>query len=129
MNNSATMDEFKSTANQAADKAKTTASNVSDEVKTTSSVIGNEVKNFIADLEDLVSSKTSGALDVGKIKSDISSRIATYKSQAKAASEQAITQVKHQAEGVNTYVHDEPWKAIGVGFAVGLLLGVVISRR
>lgn len=129
MSNSATLDEFKSTANQAADKAKTTAGNVADEVKSTGSVIGNEVKNFIADLEEMVSSKTSGALDVGKIKNDISNRISAYKSQAKAAGEQAITQVKHQAESVNTYVHEDPWKAIGVGFAVGLLLGVVISRR
>ena len=129
MNTSATMDEFKSTANQAADKAKATASNVTGEVKSASTVIGNEVKNFITDLEEMVSSKTSGALDVGKIKSDISNRIASYKSQAKAAGEQAITQVKHQAEGVNSYVHEDPWKAIGIGFAMGLLLGVVISRR
>ncbi|MES2885337.1 MAG: hypothetical protein V4709_11060 [Pseudomonadota bacterium] len=129
MNNSATMDEFKNTTNQATDQARATAGKVADEVKASGSVIGNEVKNFIADLEEMVGSKTIGGLDVSKIKSDITSRIATYKSQAKAASEQAITQVKHQAEGVNTYVHDEPWKAIGVGFAVGLLLGVVISRR
>ena len=129
MNTSATMDEFKSTANQAADKAKATASSVAGEVKSTSSVIGNEVKNFIADLEEMVTSKTSGALDVGQIKSDITSRIADYKAQARAAGEQAVTQVKQKAEGVNTYVHEDPWKAIGVSFAVGLLLGVVVARR
>jgi len=129
MNASATIDELKSTANQAADKAKSTASQVAGEVKSSGSVIGNEVKNFIADLEEMVTSNTSGALDVGKIKSDITSRIADYKAQARAASEQAMTQVKQKADGVNSYVHDDPWKAIGVGFAVGLLLGVVIARR
>ncbi len=129
MNTSATMDDYKTTASHAADKAKTTAENVAAEVKASSSVIGSEVKNFIADLEEMVSSKTHGALDVSKIKGDISSRIADYKAQAKAAGDQVVTQARHQAEGVNTYVHDEPWKAIGVGFAVGLLLGVVISRR
>lgn len=129
MNTSTTMDDLKSTVRQDTDYAKATVKNVADEAKSTGSMIGNEVKNFIADLEDMVSAKTSGAIDVSKIKADITSRIADYKSQAKAAGGQAVAQVKHQAEGVNTYVHDEPWKAIGVGFAVGLLLGVVISRR
>ncbi|MES2683706.1 MAG: hypothetical protein V4650_09335 [Pseudomonadota bacterium] len=118
MNTSATMDEFKNTA-----------SSVAGEAKSTSSAIGNEVKNFIADLEEMVTSKSSGALDIGQIKSDISSRIADYKVQARAAGEQAITQVKQKAEGVNSYVHEDPWKAIGVSFAVGLLLGVVVARR
>ncbi len=118
MNTSATMDEFKSTA-----------SKVADEAKASSSVISGEVKNFIADLEDLVTSKTHGSVDIGKIKSDITSRIAEYKSSAEAAGQQVIAQARQKAEGVNTYIHEEPWKAIGVGFAVGLLLGVVISRR
>lgn len=129
MNTSATMDDLKSTANQASDHAKTSANKVAGEIKSSSSAIGNEVKNFIADLEEMVSSKTSGALDVGKIKHDISTRIADYKAQATAAGNEIVSKAKHQAEGVNTYVHEEPWKAIGVGFAVGLLLGVVISRR
>lgn len=129
MSNSATFDDLKSTANQAADQAKSTAGKVSDEVKSSSSVIGNEVKNFISDIEELVSTKTHGAVDIGKIKSDINGRIADYRAQAKAVSEQAIAQAKQKAESVNTYVHEDPWKAIGVGFAVGLLLGVVISRR
>ena len=87
------------------------------------------MKNFIADLEDLITSKTHGAVDVAKIKSDISARIAAYKSSAQAASEQVVSQAKQKAAGVNTYVHDEPWKAVAAGFGVGLLLGVVISRR
>ncbi len=129
MNTSATMNEFKSSASQVADEAKTTANKVAGEVKSSSSAIGNEVKNFIADLEEMVSAKTNGTFDVSQIKSDITSRIADYKSSVEAASQKVVAQAKHQAEGVNTYVHDEPWKAIGVGFAVGLLLGVVISRR
>ena len=129
MNTSATMDEFKSTANQAANQVKSSASKVVDDAKSSGSVISGEVKNFIADLEELVTTKTHGSVDIAKIKSDISSRIAEYKSSVEAASQQVVAQARQKAEGVNTYVHDEPWKAIGVGFAVGLLLGVVISRR
>ncbi len=129
MNTSATMDQFKSAADKAADEAKTAASKVAGEMKSTGNAIGSEVKNFIADLEEIVTAKTLGGIDVSKIKSDIAARVAEYKASAEAAGKQVVTQAKAQAEGVNTYVHDEPWKAVGVGFAIGLLLGVVISRR
>lgn len=128
MNNSNTMDDFRSAASDAASQAKSTGNRMADEVKSTSSVISGEVKNFIADLEEIVSSKTGG-VDISQIKGDISKRIAGYKSSVEAVGHEAISQAKQKAVVVNTYVHDEPWKAVGVGFAVGLLLGVVISRR
>lgn len=138
MNASTTMSDVKSSAGQAADDAKKTASRIADEAKSgadkalseaksSGSAIGTEVKNFIADLEDLVTSKTS--VDVAKIKNDIGSRVSEYKRSLEATGDQVISQAKKQAEGVNSYVHEDPWKAIGVGFAVGLLLGVVIARR
>ena len=95
MNTSATIDDLSSTANQVGDKAKASASKVAGEVKSSSSAIGNEVKNFISDLEEMVSSKTSGALDVSKIKQDITSRIADYKAQATAAGNEIVSKAKH----------------------------------
>ncbi len=129
MNTATTMTESKNTATDALDKAKTTGSKVADELKSTSSAIGSEARNFLADLEDLVSNKISGNIELSKIKHDISAHLADYKASIEAAGQQVVTQAKQKAEGVNTYVHDEPWKAIGVGFAMGLLLGVVVSRR
>ncbi len=116
MNSTATTKEFKSTTKEAGDAAKATGS-----------AIGTEVKNFISDLEDIVSSKSS--LDLGKIKDEISSKVSHYKSSLETAGQQAIAQARQQVAGVDSYVHHEPWKAIGVGFAMGLLLGVVVSRR
>lgn len=124
-----TTQDFGSLANGIADDAKTTAGRVGGEIKKNSSVIGTEIKNFITDIEEIVTTKSHGNFDIGKIKSDISSRISDYKASAEAAGHKVVAQAKHQAEGVNTYVHNEPWKAIGAGMAVGLLLGVVISRR
>lgn len=128
MNQSATLSDFENTANEAGAAAKSTAKKVSGEMKESSSVIGSEVKNFISDLEELVSTKTGGSVDINKIRNDITSRIADYKASFDASSQKAMSQAKQQAETVDTYVHDEPWKSIGIGFAVGLLLGVVIAR-
>jgi ElaB/YqjD/DUF883 family membrane-anchored ribosome-binding protein len=129
MNTSTTFNELQNTASDVADKAKDTAGKVASEVKSSGSVIGNEVQNFLSDLEQMVSSKTSGGVELGKIKSDLAAKLADYKASAQAAGQQVVDQAKQKVEGVNSYVHEEPWKAIGVGFAVGLLLGVVISRR
>ena len=34
-----------------------------------------------------------------------------------------------KAREANRYVHENPWTAIGLGAAVGVLLGVLIGRR
>ncbi|MBV7537877.1 DUF883 family protein [Duganella sp. sic0402] len=36
---------------------------------------------------------------------------------------------REAVESVDTYVHDNPWKAITIGATVGLLLGVLITRK
>ena len=38
-------------------------------------------------------------------------------------------QARKTATKLDQEVHDEPWKAVGIGAAIGLLLGLVISRR
>lgn len=129
MTNSTNTYDLGSPANGLADEAKSGASRVAGEVKKSGSVIGNEMKDFITDIEELVTTKAHGTFDVAKIKSDVSKRIAEYKASAEAAGNKMMTKAKLKAEGVNSYVHAEPWKAIGAGVAVGMLLGVVISRR
>jgi len=129
MTTTATLDDLKNDTSQIADEAKSTASKLAAEAKSGGNAIGNEVKNFISDLEEMVTAKTHSSIDISKIKSDIAARIAEYKSSAEAAGRQVVLQAKEKAEGVNSYVHEEPWKVIGASFAVGLLLGAVISRR
>lgn len=36
---------------------------------------------------------------------------------------------REAAQNVDTYVHDNPWKAVTIGATLGLLLGVLISRK
>ena len=40
-----------------------------------------------------------------------------------------VARSKAAARRTDEYVHQNPWQAIGVGAAVGLLLGMLISRR
>ncbi len=40
-----------------------------------------------------------------------------------------IDKTKAAARATDDFVHDEPWKAVGVAAALGLALGVLIGRR
>ncbi|WP_111412454.1 DUF883 family protein [Billgrantia lactosivorans] len=35
----------------------------------------------------------------------------------------------HQADACDRYVHDNPWTSIGIGAAVGVVIGMLIGRR
>jgi ElaB/YqjD/DUF883 family membrane-anchored ribosome-binding protein len=38
-------------------------------------------------------------------------------------------QARHTAKATNSYVHENPWQAIGIGAVLGLLLGVALTQR
>ncbi len=40
-----------------------------------------------------------------------------------------VAQAKAAAEAADDYVHENPWPAIGIAAAVGLVLGVLIGRK
>ena len=40
-----------------------------------------------------------------------------------------VEKVKVAAQTTDDYVHENPWQAVGIAAAVGLLLGALISRR
>ncbi len=41
----------------------------------------------------------------------------------------AVHKAKRVARATDEYVHDKPWQAIGVGAAVGMLIGMLIRRN
>jgi ElaB/YqjD/DUF883 family membrane-anchored ribosome-binding protein len=41
----------------------------------------------------------------------------------------ALLRAKQAARATDMYVHDHPWQSIGVGAALGLVIGVLIGRR
>jgi ElaB/YqjD/DUF883 family membrane-anchored ribosome-binding protein len=41
----------------------------------------------------------------------------------------AVEKGKKIAHDTDTYVHEHPWRAIGISAAVGVLVGMLIARR
>ncbi len=46
-----------------------------------------------------------------------------------SAEKAAVEKTKQAAKATDAYVHEHPWQAVGVAAAVGVLLGMLISRR
>ncbi len=42
---------------------------------------------------------------------------------------QSVEQAKVAAKATDEFVHDHPWQSVGVAFAVGALIGVILGRR
>jgi ElaB/YqjD/DUF883 family membrane-anchored ribosome-binding protein len=92
--------------------------------------VSREYHNFISDVEDLV--KATSLLtgeELTRAKARLIERVASAKQSVEELGGQVAQQARKSAAVTNAYVHEEPWKAIGISAALGLLLGVVLARR
>lgn len=110
-----------------------TGQSISNAVKAvggSSSTLSREFHNFVADIEDLIKSSTSlSGEELSKAKDKIQERIGDAKEALESATQGVMQRGRAAATATNEYVNHEPWKAVGIGAALGLLLGVVIARR
>ena len=89
-----------------------------------------DLKLVISDAEELMK-LTAG--EVGDKASAMRMRMQDRLDQAKAdlarLQETAVARAKDAGRVADNYVHDNPWTAIGIAAGVGVVLGMLISRR
>ncbi len=91
---------------------------------------GAEWRNLVADVEDLIK-KVANVKDaeVAEIRAKVEDTLA----KAKTSATQGIAVMRGQAEEVteatDQYVRENPWAAIGIAAAVGIVIGFVAGRR
>ena len=113
------MHHYSNTADVVTAKAGQIASNTS-----------SDFHNLIADVEDLVKqTATLTGEDLVRAKARLNTRLADAKESAMKMSDDIARRARSSAAATNHYVHDQPWKVIGAGAFVGLLLGVALARR
>lgn len=90
----------------------------------------NDLRVVIEDAEELLRVTSNHASDGA---ANIRSRVQTQMSQAKAdlvrLQQTAVAKVKATSDATDEYVHENPWKAIGVAAGAGLFMGLLVSRR
>lgn len=89
-----------------------------------------DLKQSIQDAEQwLRSASLAGAADLGQVKAKFEDSLRTAKIDLLKLEDSVIARTKIAAQATDNYVHDNPWKSVTVGAAVGVLLGVLIARR
>jgi ElaB/YqjD/DUF883 family membrane-anchored ribosome-binding protein len=94
------------------------------------SALAREAHNFLADIEDLVKATTSlTGEDLARAKARLAERIAAAKASVGKMGGAIADGTRHAAQATDGFVHERPWQAIGIGAALGVLVGVLIARR
>lgn len=89
-----------------------------------------EFQNFIADIEDLVTSmSTLTGEDLARARAKLSERIAVARESIAGMGDEIGDRARKAAHDTDRYVHENPWQAIGIGAALGLLVGVLVARH
>jgi ElaB/YqjD/DUF883 family membrane-anchored ribosome-binding protein len=95
-----------------------------------SSRASREFHNFVADMEDLITKTTSlTGDDLQKAKQQLNERIATARTYLDDVSESVAQRARKSATVTNNYVHEQPWAAVGIGAAVGVVVGFLLGNR
>jgi ElaB/YqjD/DUF883 family membrane-anchored ribosome-binding protein len=89
-----------------------------------------DLKALVSGAEDLlkVTAANAGA-EYASVKQKLERNLVSPRDQLDHLEHAAMVKARHAARATDNYVHDNPWQSIGMGAALGLVIGVLIGRR
>jgi ElaB/YqjD/DUF883 family membrane-anchored ribosome-binding protein len=89
-----------------------------------------EMRAVVEDAEALLNATTDQAGDgASAARARIEKSLHVVKERLIDAEEAVIHRTKQAAKVTDQYVHDNPWKAIGITACAGIIVGMLIARR
>jgi ElaB/YqjD/DUF883 family membrane-anchored ribosome-binding protein len=82
-----------------------------------------EAQDYLSEAGD----KASEAISEARTRFEDSLR--TARIDLRKLEDTVLAHSRDAARQADVYVHDNPWKAVGIGAALGLLAGLLVSRR
>lgn len=92
-----------------------------------------DLRIVVGDAEELLRATAGQAGDklsekMAITRDRIQENLAAAKVRLVAAEEVVVAKTKQAAKATDEFVHENPWKAVGIGAGVGLIVGMLISR-
>jgi ElaB/YqjD/DUF883 family membrane-anchored ribosome-binding protein len=88
-----------------------------------------DLRMVVADAEELLRATAGQAGEkVSAARERIQENLAAAKVRLAAAQEAVADKARQAANATDEYVHENPWRAVGIGAGVGLIIGMLISR-
>ena len=89
-----------------------------------------DFKVVVADAEELLRATAGQAGEkVSEMRGRIQEHLATAKDSLAEAQVAVIDKAKAVGRATDDYVHDNPWRSVGVAAGIGLIIGLLIGRR
>ncbi|MDO4430940.1 MAG: DUF883 domain-containing protein [Lonepinella koalarum] len=89
-----------------------------------------EIRDILTNAEELFDEKSKADTDeLKKLKSTLNSRVKKVKAQITSLQDETIENAKQIMKEADSLVQENPYRAVGIAGVIGLLLGVLISRR
>ena len=89
-----------------------------------------DVKLVIADTEELLRATAGQAGDkIADIRAKTQDRLAAAKIKLADAEAAVVDKAKQAGRVADDYVHDNPWRSVGVAAGFGFIVGLLIGRR
>ena len=84
----------------------------------------------VADAEALLKATANqGGEKLAEVRARAEESLRVAKARMVDAQEALLAKTRAAAKATDVYVHENPWNAVGVAAAVGLLVGFLIGRR
>ena len=89
-----------------------------------------DLKVVIADAEELLKMTAGQAGDkAAELRMRMQARMEQAKADLSDLQKLAFNKARDAGNAADAYVHESPWRAVGVAAGIGLVIGLLISRR
>lgn len=89
-----------------------------------------DLKVVVADAEELLRATAGQAGEkISDLRSKIEGRLSNARATLAEAQDAVVDKAKQVGHATDDYVHDNPWRSVGIAAGVGLLVGILIGRR
>ena len=84
----------------------------------------------LAEAEEMLKRAATETGDKARdLRSQVETKLLRAKLRLQEIEGEAVDRAKAAARVTDDYVHDNPWQAIGVAAAIGLVIGLMLNRR
>lgn len=112
-----------------------TSKHLQDEIKPAKSAVDTDqlladFKALVADAEALIGATADqGGEAIAQIRTQAQDSLAQAKANLADVQDELTAKAKAVAADADAFVHQKPWQSVGIAAGLGLLVGLLISRR
>lgn len=89
-----------------------------------------DLRLVMADAQELLRSTASQAGEEAvSARAKLQESLRAARGHISDAEAAVVEKARQAAHATDEYVHENPWKSVGAGFSVGIIIGMLIGRR